>query len=557
MATAALQTAVATLTPMSSPSLKVLGVPVGDPASSEALAILRRPIERHRRLAALVRRMADAGCPHAALRLLQIAGVRRYAHFLRGLPPDQSAPALQEADGVVRATLEHILQVTPLDRNRPGYADSVARTALPARMGGLNLPTMATEAPGAYVASFAAAAQELHGRMLRLCDNQLAQVVAADITAVPPDRPWAASLRAARDSVNTLLTLLPEDLATLRTSAPEGPPTLRPGVQLGGARPPSHKPEQFAESYVDIEAIAIPDLTCMALSRTPHLQMVLGRARRARDYLDLLTRARRDQRLRDAARLLSSSGGGAAFLVSDDRRVHAVSATDYVQMVRHVLGMVPVATTPVPHRCPVCTIAQDAVRDDHTNDAHLAMADHIPRCPVRALTTQLHDVVRSTLVQLLKEYTNLSARSVIVEPDGLTDSARRPADILLRNFYGQNKHLILDVGVTSCLTNSGLAQGAADPGASARAYERRKILAVHAHPVTMRGSWRYVPFILEDCGRPGAHALAFLAETQKLHPATQLSPGIRVSAQTIMLQVLTSVVHQFRADMVLRASPVS
>ena len=164
--------------------------------------------------------------------------------------------------------------------------------------------------------------------------------------------------------------------------------------------------------------------------------------------------------LRDAARLLSSSGGGTTFLVSDDRRVHAVASAEYVQMVRHALGMVPVAATPVPHRCPICILAQDAVRDDPTNDAHLALADHIPHCPVCALATQLHDVVRSTLVQLLKEHTSLSARSIIVEPTGLTNNARRPADVLLRNSYGQNKHLVLDVGVMSCLTNSGLQQGA-------------------------------------------------------------------------------------------------
>ena len=398
---------------------------------------------------------------------------------------------------------------------------------------------------------------DLHTFRHRSCIAGGDAAIAADVKAVPPDKPWAMSLRTARDSIIPLLTLPPEDLATLRTSAPEGPPTLRPGVHLGGARPPSHKPEQFTDSYVDIEAITLPDLTNMALSRTPHLQMVLGRARRARDYLDLLTRARQDLRLRDAARLLSSSGGGTAFLVSDDHRIHAVDSADYVQMIRHVLGMVPVAETPVPHRCPICTVAQDAVRDDMTNDAHMAMADHIPRCPVRALTTQLHDVVRSTLVQLLKEFTNLGARSIVVEPDGLTDSARRPADVLIRNFYGQNKHLILDIGVTSCLTNTGLEQGAADPGASARAYERRKILAVHTHPVTMRGSWRYVPFILEDCGRPGIHALAFLAETQRLHPATHHLPGIRVGAHTVMLQILTSVMHQFRASMVIRASLVS
>ncbi len=60
-------------------------------------------------------------------------------------------------------------------------------------------------------------------------------------------------------------------------------------------------------------------------------------------------------------------------------RVHAVTGADYLQMVRHVLGMAPVAATPVPHWCPICTVAQDAVRDDHTNDAHLVMVDHIPR----------------------------------------------------------------------------------------------------------------------------------------------------------------------------------
>ena len=107
------------------------------------------------------------------------------------------------------------------------------------------------------------------------------------------------------------------------------------------------------------------------------------------------------------------------------------------------------------------------------------------------------------------------------------------------------------------MTNTGLEQGAADPGSSARSYERRKILAVHAHPVTIRGSWRYVPFILEDCGRPGVHALAFLAESQKLHPVTQSPPGIRVAAHRILLKVITSAVHQFRASMVLRASLVS
>ena len=317
------------------------------------------------------------------------------------------------------------------------------------------------------------------------------------------------------------------------------------------------QPETFSESYLDLEQIDLPELSAMALARTPHLQSVLSRARCARDYLGLLARTRQDRRLRDAARLLSSSGGGMAYVVSDHHRVHAVDCTEYIQMIRHALGLIPDAATPLPHRYPICTVAQDAVRDDPTNDAHLAMADHIPRCPVRGLTTQLHDHVRATLVQLLKEHTSLSARNIVVEPTFLTDSARRPADVLLRNFHGQNKHLILDVGVTSSLTNTGLSQGARDPGSAARAYERRKVLAVHTHPVTMRGSWWYVPFVLEDCGRPGVQALAFLAEVDKLYPVPQKLPGIRVATKTLLLQALTSAVHQFRATMVLHASPAS
>ena len=46
---------------MCSPAIKVMGVPVGDPASREAQDILSRPVARHRRLATLVRRMADFG----------------------------------------------------------------------------------------------------------------------------------------------------------------------------------------------------------------------------------------------------------------------------------------------------------------------------------------------------------------------------------------------------------------------------------------------------------------------------------------------------------------
>ncbi len=71
---------------------------------------------------------------------------------------------------------------------------------------------------------------------------------------------------------------------------------------------------------------------------------------------------------------------------------------------------------------------------------------------------------------MLKERTGLSARNIVAEPTFLTDSARRPVDILRRNFHGQNKHLVLDVGVTSTLNNTRLQLGAKVPGSAAQAY---------------------------------------------------------------------------------------
>ncbi len=111
---------------------------------------------------------------------------------------------------------------------------------------------------------------------------------------------------------------------SLRTSAPEGTPAQRPGIRLNGGVAPELRtqPETFSESYLDLEQIDLPELSAMALARTPQLQSVLlSRARRARDYLGLLARARQDRRLRDVARLLSSSGGGMAYVVSDHHRV--------------------------------------------------------------------------------------------------------------------------------------------------------------------------------------------------------------------------------------------
>lgn len=338
---------------------------------------------------------------------------------------------------MVQSNMEHVLQVSAADGSRPGYNGFLLRASLPA---------IAPEAHGAYVAAFATAAQELHGRLRRLYSNPFARAVADNVSSAAPASARAASLWAARAVTKPILELAPDDLTPMRLSAPEGPPSLRPSVQLGRAAPPRGDLRRQLRGHPADRGSA------MTLSRTPHLLPALSRARGARQYLALLARARADHRQRDAARLLSSSGGGVAFTVGDNYRIHRVEGLGYVHMVRHALGLTPEG--------------QDQVRDDPTNAPDMATADHLLRCPGRA--TRMHDCLRITLVQLLTEHTSIKRLDITVEPAGLTDSAQRPTDVLLSNHYGHCKHLILDAGVTSALTNSGLARSAMDQGSAAQ-----------------------------------------------------------------------------------------
>ena len=100
------------------------------------------------------------------------------------------------------------------------------------------------------------------------------------------------------------------------------------------------------------------------------------------------------------------------------------------------------------------------------------MVDHIPRCPVRAYATAMHNAVRDSLLGLVKTLTTIPARDVVAEPVGLTSTASRPADIMFRNFYGPGKHVILDVGITSTQTNTALQRYHSDskPGVCAARY---------------------------------------------------------------------------------------
>ena len=92
-----------------------------------------------------------------------------------------------------------------------------------------------------------------------------------------------------------------------------------------------------------------------------------------------------------------------------------------------------------------------------------------------------------------------------------------------------------------------------DPGGQARSCEGTKLNALLGRRITLRGQWDYVPFIImEDGGRPGAHATAFLAALDK-REAPREYHGLRVSLKTRLLQAVSTVLHRFRARTVLQA----
>ena len=516
------------------------------------------PSTRHARLMNLVEKLSKTGHPHAALRLLQVCGVRRYQHFLRGLPPDQSLETLALGDMLVRDTLLQLLRMSEAEHaDLAGPHDIMARASLPTRMGGLNLPKMMDEAELAHVSAYAAAAEDLHSRLVSLAGNRAAERVAACLADVPEETAWGEALREARRSITPLLSLDPDSVANLRDAAPEGPPVFRCGVRLNRARPPSRlsdrKPE-YRDAYADIASLRVPSCSAMVFRRVKGLQAKLSRARRAREYLSVMDSLIESENKRETARLLSSSGGGVAFTVSDDASTHDLDADEYVTALRLTLGFPPPPTHHVCYRCQSCFQSQSMVADTAANNPALAMADHLPRCPAHANASEMHDEIRDAMAKLLVTETSLNPRDIVTEKTNLVrDTRLRPSDILIRNFNGSGKHLLVDVACTSAFCNTALKGNRwKDPGSQARSLESTKINAVLGHRITMRGTWDYVPFIMEDGGRPGAHANAFLAALAKRESPREYF-GVRISLRTRILQAVSTTLHRFRARTILQA----
>ena len=90
----------------------------------------------------------------------------------------------------------------------------------------------------------------------------------------------------------------------------------------------------------------------------------------------------------------------------------------------------------------------------------------------------------------------------------------RPSDIMLLDYHALERHLLLDGVVTTAYMNTRQRETREIPGYAAKLVEDRKFYAdeVSERPVAKIHGGRHtlVPFAVEDGGRLGAHAQAFL-----------------------------------------------
>ena len=105
--------------------------------------------------------------------------------------------------------------------------------------------------------------------------------------------------------------------------------------------------------------------------------------------------------------------------------------------------------------------------------------------------------------------------SIVEEKKGLRPDRTRPGDVVVLNFYGPGRHLVIDVVISTVYRNTILSVTSLIPGHVAKLAEDKKFKAddeMSSQPVSCKhgGDHVFVPFAMEDGGTLGAHAHALL-----------------------------------------------
>ena len=207
-------------------------------------------------------------------------------------------------------------------------------------------------------------------------------------------------------------------------------------------------------------------------------------------------------------KLLTHSGhGSVSILHSDIPPSRAVSALTARMTIRRITGAPCLGRERITSstRCPQCGL---------TASTDESLERHVVRCPNGGMRHIMHYGLVQVLKSIIKDV-GIPEISVVTEARGLRSSyASRPGDVVVLDFFRDGQHLVIDAVVTTVYRNTILHQVSTIPGYAAKQAEDKKLYAdmSYAQPVAYihGGPHVLVPFALEDGGRLGANAQAFL-----------------------------------------------
>jgi hypothetical protein len=425
--------------------------------------------------------------PHEALRMLQVVAVRRFQHLLRALPPAATAAFAGQRDEAVLNTFKCIVGVELVDL-KPYTVEALR---LPARFGGAALPSMRQEVEGAHFASWAATLAPML-QVLRSWRTPAATAIAVEMGALESSPlPYAQHARAAAAAVQPLTQLSADTRAFAGRIARTQTPVLRAGTPAPRDTPPP-QPSLSTPTFRELKTAPCPGLQ-------PRIAQAAA-ARSAHSAFQLIPEVDAAER----ARFLSRCGhGGAAFMVADKQPQLSPFPAD-------VFRLAAARGFGIPH--PAVERATCERCDLHFTSEVLA-ADHFARCPKSGAYYKAH----GALVAVLNTIVDESGFRRLNEVNHLRPDGTRPADIFISNYGGSFRDVIIDVTVAGVLApvraaNNGSQYFLSSPGAAARRAEALKFRQDLNSSRPLRSVHRFIPFAVEEFGRLGDHAEAFLYE---------------------------------------------
>ena len=450
---------------------------------------------RHDRLLDVITQLAHSH-PHAALRILQVAGIRRFQHLMRVLPPDISADFLQGRDDAVLRPVRAILRLTP---DQPIDQVTLARARAPLVLGGLNAASLCLERQAAFVSCHALTLGPLAGRLETLGGPSHRRLAAALRSYTTSPHPWAVSLRSAYTELADQIHIEPWMCPLLNAMAPLTSRFTTAGDPCSLTDVPLRTEQQ---SPLPPLADLCPPEGGTRRKAFPKLSFRL----RAKSPMAIQPDLSKLQRLQ----MLSSSGkGSVAFLASDSSRLHDASSVLQAATIRRAIGL-PALWDPaqLPKTCPFCRQTGSAIdvllhmfrcgRSPAFHTAHAVLAQAIRRCCEQAGASDAD----------LRGGKKGSPELRGLRPDGT-----RPSDVTWLNFHGRGKHLLIDATVVSVYVASMLKnQRFNQPGYAVEQAEARKFSNDVTSRASVAGTHRLVPFAVEESGRFGDHSLRLLRE---------------------------------------------